>query len=65
LISGFEKTAGKAFRQEVETHIRDEYSTFRWILDGMLERAGFATEECRSEDGFVTEYACRKVKGVD
>lgn len=64
-ISGLEKAAGEAFRQEVETHIRDEYSTFRWILDGMLQRAGFAVEKCRSEDGFVTEYACRKVKGAD
>jgi ubiquinone/menaquinone biosynthesis C-methylase UbiE len=60
-ISRFEEVAGKEFRLEVETHIRDEYSTFDWILRGMLEKAGFAVEKCNSYDGFVTEYACRKV----
>jgi hypothetical protein len=27
--------------------VRDEHSTFGWILEGMLERAGFAVEEAR------------------
>lgn len=63
-VSGFEKTAGKEFRLEVETHIRDEYSTFGWIMKGMIEKAGFAVEKYRSDDGFVTEYACRKVNEV-
>lgn len=60
-ISRFEEVAGKEFRLEVETHIRDEYSTFDWILRGMLEKAGFAVEKSHSYDGFVTEYSCRKV----
>lgn len=60
-ISGFEKLAGKKFSSEVETHIRDEYSTFGWIMDGMLKKAGFAVEKCRANDDFMTEYACRKV----
>lgn len=63
-IAGFEKVAGAEFRLEVETHIREEYSTFGWIMDGMLEQAGFFVEKCRSDDDFVTEYACRKVKTV-
>jgi ubiquinone/menaquinone biosynthesis C-methylase UbiE len=41
-ISGFEHRAGERFRAEVETHVRDEFSTFRWILEGMIERAGFS-----------------------
>lgn len=61
-IGGFEKVAGSEFRREVETHIRAEYSTFGWVLQGMLERAGFAVEKSRSADGFVSEYACRKVR---
>ncbi len=61
-ISTFERIAGREFRQEVETHIRDEYSTFGWIMHGMLQEAGFDVEKCRSRDGFVTEYACRKVR---
>lgn len=61
--AGLEKIAGKKFKSEIEMHIRNEYSTFGWIMKGMLERAGFAVEKCRSDDDFLTEYACRKVSG--
>jgi hypothetical protein len=61
-ISGFEMRAGSAFRKEIETHIRDEYSTFGWILEGMITRAGFVIEKSMTTDGFVTEYLCRKVE---
>lgn len=61
-IAGFGKIAGEEFKSEVETHIRDEHSTFGWILHGMLERVGFSVDKCRSDDDFLTEYACRKVR---
>ena len=64
-IGTFEEVAGAEFRAEVETHIRDEYSTFGWILEGMLLAAGFAVEKVRCDDGLVAEYACRKVKEVN
>ncbi len=63
-VSGFEKQVGKEFREEVETHIRDEYSTFKWILDGMIEKAGFQIKDCRSDDGFKTEYHCIKIDDI-
>lgn len=63
-VSGFELKAGKNFRHEVETHIRDEYSTFSWILEGMIERSGFKTEKSRTADGFLTEYHCIKVEDI-
>lgn len=63
-ISGFELKAGKSFRHEVETHIRDEYSTFNWILEGMIERSGFKTVKSRTHDGFLTEYHCVKVEDI-
>ncbi|TME85854.1 MAG: methyltransferase domain-containing protein [Chloroflexi bacterium] len=28
-------------RAELETHLRDEYSTYSWLLESMLERSGF------------------------
>jgi len=61
-VSGFEKLAGKKMREEVETHIRDEYSTFSWILNGMIERAGFKIEKSKTNDGFITEYHCIKTQ---
>lgn len=56
--------AGDSMRRDVETHIRNEYSTFDWILRGMMERAGFTVEKSRSSDGFMTEYACRKCRSL-
>lgn len=61
-ISTFEVMAGKEFKSEVEIHIRDEFSTFSWIMEGMLLKAGFEIEKIRTADGFVTEYACKKIK---
>lgn len=64
-INGFEEFAGKELRSEVETHIRDEFSTFNWIIEGMFTRAGFEIDKTRSSDGFVTEYLCRKSKEIE
>ncbi len=63
-VSDFEIKAGKNFRHEVETHIRDEYSTFGWILEGMIGQVGFRIEKSRSVDGFLTEYHCVKTGDV-
>jgi ubiquinone/menaquinone biosynthesis C-methylase UbiE len=64
-IDGFGEFAGKEIRSEVETHIRDEFSTFNWILEGMFARAGFEIDNKRSYDGFVSEYLCRKSKEIE
>ncbi len=32
-------------RSELETHVREEYSTFSWLLEPMLERAGFRIQQ--------------------
>lgn len=63
-IDAISAVAGETIRREMETHIRDEHSTFDWILEGMLTRAGFVTEKRETRDGFVTEYVCRKVHEV-
>jgi ubiquinone/menaquinone biosynthesis C-methylase UbiE len=56
------KPPGEGFtKQDFEMHIREEHSTFGWIIEGMLRQAGFAIEEA---DYFAPEYAqyfCRKI----
>jgi hypothetical protein len=32
-------------RSELETHLREEHSTFNWLLEPMIERAGFEIRE--------------------
>lgn len=63
-VAGFEIKAGKEFKAEVETHIRDEFSTFGWIMEGMLKNAGFKIEKIRTYNGFETEYCCTKVEEI-
>jgi SAM-dependent methyltransferase len=47
-------------RAELEEHIRDEHSTFRWLLEPMLERCGFGIEDVEySSDGFFGRYVAR------
>jgi SAM-dependent methyltransferase len=42
-------------RAELETHLRDEYSTFSWLLEPLLDRAGF--EVAAVDYGSASVYA--------
>ena len=49
-------------REEYETHLRDEYSTFTWLFEPMLAQAGFEIQEARySTSQIYTEYTCRRL----
>ncbi len=48
-------------RAELEEHVRDEHSTFTWLLEPMIERAGLRIEEAeRGRDRFFARYLCRR-----
>jgi ubiquinone/menaquinone biosynthesis C-methylase UbiE len=48
-------------RAELEEHVRDEHSTFTWLLEPMIEKAGFAIEHADySEDRIFAHYRCVK-----
>ena len=49
-------------RPELEIHLREEYSTFNWLLEPMLVRAGFAIREAdHAESGLYSSYTCVKL----
>lgn len=49
-------------RWELEEHVRDEHSTFRWLLEPMLERAGLVLDSADFSDGGVfARYLTRAV----
>lgn len=49
-------------RTDLEEHIRDEHSTFTWLLEPMIERAGFYFEEAvYSPDGIFARYVARAI----
>jgi ubiquinone/menaquinone biosynthesis C-methylase UbiE len=49
-------------RAELEEHVRDEHSTFTWLLEPMIERAGFAIEDAAyGRERMVAAYVCRRI----
>lgn len=47
-------------RAELETHVRDEHSTFSWLLEPLLERAGFEIRERDVRGGIYATYVCAR-----
>jgi ubiquinone/menaquinone biosynthesis C-methylase UbiE len=48
-------------RAELETHLREEYSTFSWLLEAMLERVGFSIQQVEYSDSRIfADYVCVK-----
>lgn len=45
---------------DFETHIRDEYTTFAWIMQRMLEDAGLRIETVEQSTDVTIGYTCRK-----
>jgi hypothetical protein len=47
-------------RDEFEEHIRDEHSTFGWLLEPMIQRAGFDVVEVQyTAETFDAKYVPR------
>lgn len=47
-------------RAELEEHVRDEHSTFTWILEPMIKRCGFTIEQAEyAADRVVARYLLR------
>ena len=47
-------------RAELEEHVRDEHSTFTWLLEPLIRRCGFTIEQAdHTEDGIVAAYVLR------
>lgn len=60
LIRTLEAKGGEQLRRDMEAHLRSEYSTYDWIMDGLIERGGFEIVSKRMKDGVVGRYLCRK-----
>lgn len=45
--------------EEIHRHFREEYSTYGFVLEALLERTGFEVLESAYVDDFYAEYTCR------
>jgi SAM-dependent methyltransferase len=61
-LAGAAPTAAEGWmRQELEAHVRDENSTFAWLLEKLLSHAGFEILERDVRRGIYATYACVRV----
>jgi len=51
---------GGQMNKELETHFRQEFSTFDWVMEGLLQKAGFKIEKADYREGFFATYLCTK-----
>lgn len=56
---------GSEFAAEAQTHVREEYSTFGWIMEGLLEKAGFKIEKNDYTHDLLTTYLCTKTSKAE
>lgn len=54
------RMGGDFLRQDAEGHFREEFSTFDWVIEGMLARTGFTILEHRVESRVISTYLCQK-----
>lgn len=63
-IAGFiakqAEAGGDFLREDAEAHFREEYSTYDWIMDGLLTRAGFTIEKKSVQEGILAGYLCTR-----
>lgn len=53
--------AGDELGWRIARHVRDEDSTFDWIMEGLLRSTGFAVTSKQPAGGVFVTYLCRKL----
>lgn len=60
MIQEMRATAGDSMADEMEVHIRDEFSTYDWIMEGLLAKAGFSIDSVEVKADNLRGYVCSK-----
>lgn len=60
IIAETGRQAGEKAAGDMKIHIKEEYSTFDWVMEGLLQKAGFALEKADYSHGFLAAYLCTK-----
>jgi len=59
-IAKLNRVSGSEMAEAVTRHIRKEHSTFSWIVEGLLSRAGFTIDRTDYHEGVLARYFCTK-----
>lgn len=60
LIERLGSIGGDPLREDTERHFQDEYSTYDWVMDGLLSRSGFSIRSKDIEEGVIGTYICTR-----
>jgi len=59
-IKAVEAMADDRLAQEAIIHVKNEFSTYDWIMEGMIRRSGFYIDTAEYGKGFQATYLCTK-----
>lgn len=60
VIDEFTNSAGERLAGQIASHIKKEFSTLDWIMEGIIKRAGFTLRKAEYYDGIFATYVCVK-----
>lgn len=52
---------GEDMAVDLKSHLCTEFSTFTWIMEGLLKRAGFGIDNAEYTGGVLAKYFCTKI----
>lgn len=61
-LDSMRELAGAKMADETIVHVRDEFSTWDWVMKGMLERAGFKVGQDLDIMPQMRAYICKKAE---
>ena len=59
-IAAIETMADSRLAAEAVVHAREEFSTYDWIMEGIITRSGFQIDAAEYRSGFQAAYVCTK-----
>jgi len=59
-INNIENSADPGFAEDAETHMREEFSSFDWVIEGMLKRCGFTIDKIDYQNDTFATFICTK-----
>jgi len=62
MVNYFEENTDPEMARDAEGHLREEFSTFDWILRGIVERAGFRVLSADTDE-MLAKYVCERAGG--
>lgn len=60
-IESMRNVAGDSIADEAKIHVKYEFSTYDWIMEGLLEKTGFIVNEKNIEAENQVNYICSKL----